>query len=388
MTMNKIALIGDLILDRFIYSKIDRMNPEGPYPLVSRIDEKVSYGGAGNVLSNLKSLGIKVDFFTAESELITEKTRIIVDNKIIFRMDKDRISDNKHLLFEISYKDWSNYDYVVLSDYNKGSLRKVDRIIPLIKSRVIVDPKQPLNLYAGAWCIKPNQKEFGDPTDDNLLQFAKNNRNQLVIVTLGKDGVVYCYQNRVYRIPAISNEVSDVTGAGDCFLAAFVFGLTKGMSIHSAIELGNLGAGVSVKHLGTYTLTKSDLIKKKVFTNGCFDVLHTGHFELLQKSKSLGDYLIVGINSDESVKRLKGNDRPIHTQEERKKALQMIRCVDEVVIFDEDTPYDLIKKIKPDIITKGGDYEPSTVVGNDLAGVVIIPFVEGCSTSKILEKLK
>lgn len=385
--MNKIALIGDLILDRFIYSKIDRMNPEGPYPLVSHIQEKVSYGGAGNVLNNLKSLGIKVDFLTAEAELISEKTRIIVDNKIIFRMDKDRISDNKNLLFEISYKDWSGYEYVVISDYNKGSLRKVDKILPLIKSKVIVDPKQPLHLYRGAWCIKPNQKEFGDPTDQNLLDFAKNNKHDLVIVTLGKDGVAYCYENKVSRLPAISNHVSDVTGAGDCFLSAFVFGLMKGMSVHSAIEVGNLGAGLSVRHLGTYTLTRSDLIKKKVFTNGCFDVLHTGHFELLQKSKDLGDYLVVGINSDESVRRHKGNTRPIHTQEQRKKALEMIRCVDEVIIFDEDTPYELIKKVQPDIITKGGDYEPSTVVGNDLAIVVIIPYINGYSSTKILEKV-
>jgi D-beta-D-heptose 7-phosphate kinase/D-beta-D-heptose 1-phosphate adenosyltransferase len=147
--------------------------------------------------------------------------------------------------------------------------------------------------------------------------------------------------------------------------------------------------------MGTYILKKEDISsfeKEKrptiVFTNGCFDVLHRGHFELLEKSKALGDKLIIGLNSDASVRRLKGDDRPFFSQENRKTALEAITYVDEVIIFDEDTPIELIKKIKPDIITKGGDYTVENVVGNDLARVVIIPSVEGQSTTKTLQKMK
>ena len=124
-----------------------------------------------------------------------------------------------------------------------------------------------------------------------------------------------------------------------------------------------------------------------VFTNGCFDILHRGHIEYLKQSKKLGTYLIVGINSDNSVRRLKGENRPVNNQWDRKSILEELRCVDEVIIFEEDTPYELIKKVEPDIITKGGDYKVEDVVGHDLAQIVIIPYLEGYSTSNILKKL-
>ena len=124
-----------------------------------------------------------------------------------------------------------------------------------------------------------------------------------------------------------------------------------------------------------------------VFTNGCFDILHRGHIEYLKQSKKLGTYLIVGINSDNSVRRLKGENRPVNNQWDRKSILEELRCVDEVIIFEEDTPYELIKKVRPDIITKGGDYKVEDVVGHDLAQIVIIPYLEGYSTSNILKKL-
>jgi D-beta-D-heptose 7-phosphate kinase / D-beta-D-heptose 1-phosphate adenosyltransferase len=122
-----------------------------------------------------------------------------------------------------------------------------------------------------------------------------------------------------------------------------------------------------------------------VFTNGCFDILHVGHIQYLEQSKNLGDRLVVGLNSDDSVRRLKGNDRPVNNQNDRKRMLLALRCVDEVVIFDEDTPYDLIVSLQPDIVTKGGDYLPETVVGYGLADVVVLPYVDGKSTTRILE---
>ena len=148
---------------------------------------------------------------------------------------------------------------------------------------------------------------------------------------------------------------------------------------------------MSVGHFGTYTLTKDDIKtveKKIVFTNGCFDILHKGHIDYLEKSKKLGDYLIVGLNSDASTKKLKGDDRPINKEQDRKRILEALKFVDEVIIFEEDTPYNLIKSIKPDIITKGGDYKTKEeVVGNDLSEIVLIPYVEGYSTTNILEHL-
>jgi D-beta-D-heptose 7-phosphate kinase/D-beta-D-heptose 1-phosphate adenosyltransferase len=149
-------------------------------------------------------------------------------------------------------------------------------------------------------------------------------------------------------------------------------------------------ASKSVTKFGTYIITTEDLRSiepRVVFTNGCFDILHKGHIDYLIKSKQLGDKLIVGLNSDASVSRLKGSDRPINKQEDRKYVLENLGCVDQVIIFEEDTPYELIKKIKPNIITKGGDYQYSNVVGNDLAEVILVPFVDGYSTTGILEKI-
>lgn len=380
--MAKIAVIGDLIEDIFIYGSCERLNPEGSAPLITHKKTVRKHGGAGNVVENLRGLGLVVDFYHANTPP-SRKTRINSESGTLCRFDEDVISPPVKI-------DSANFDYdiVILSDYNKGALQNCSEIINSVAGKVFVDPKRHLDNYQNAYCIKPNRLEFeqyhGPVTEENLRWFAIKNNHELVIVTLGKDGVIYCYEDQVYTIPAISDTVADVTGAGDCFMAAMVYAIAKGYGIHDAIRIGNIGAGVSVSHKGTYTLKIDDLIKTKVFTNGCFDVIHRGHIELLEKSKAMGDYLVVGINSDASVKRLKGETRPFNNEQDRKKTLEALKFVDEVVIFDEDTPYELIKQVKPDIITKGGDYKPQDVVGNDLAIVKIIPFVEGYSTTKIL----
>jgi D-beta-D-heptose 7-phosphate kinase/D-beta-D-heptose 1-phosphate adenosyltransferase len=381
----KVAVLGDLIEDIFLYGTCDRLNPEGPSPLVNYQRTIKRIGGAGNVVENLKNLGFSVDFIhpnTAPSR----KTRIVANGQTICRLDEDIISPNLVVDHETF-----NYDFVIVSDYNKGAVGDCSKLIQQINCAVFVDPKKDFKNYKGAYCIKPNKQEFerfwGPVTEENLRSLAENNNHKLVIVTLGEHGVIYYYEGQTYTIKSCVNQVTDVTGAGDCFMAALVYGFSKGMSVHQAVELGNLGAGVSVTHPGTYILSKNDLIKTKVFTNGCFDILHRGHINLLEASKKMGNYLIVGLNSDASVKRLKGADRPINNQEDRKKALESIKFVDEVVIFDEDTPYELIKNIKPDIITKGGDYKAESVVGHDLAIVKIIPLVQGYSTTKIIGEL-
>jgi D-beta-D-heptose 7-phosphate kinase/D-beta-D-heptose 1-phosphate adenosyltransferase len=389
--MKEVFVAGDLLEDVFLYGNCKRINPEGPFPLVTLESKTVKYGGAGNVWANLNSLGIPMFFTHANEKTITQKTRVVVGNSIVCRYDEDVYSTNFLTADELEKLDLTKYQYVVLSDYNKGYLRNVQEVIRKFNEYgclVIVDPKQDFSVYKGAWCIKPNQKEFekfyGPVTKENLKKFCATNNHKLVIVTMGDKGVVYYYEGVYKEIPATTDHVADVTGAGDCFLAAFVYGLMHRYSIEESIELGNRGAGISVQYLGTYTLNPSDIIQKTVFTNGCFDIIHRGHIELLEKSKDLGDRLVVGLNSDESIKRLKGVDRPIMNQEDRKKTLESLRFVNEVIIFNEDTPYNLIKEVKPDIITKGGDYKIDEVVGNDLTRVVIIPYVGGYSTTGIL----
>lgn len=380
----KIAVIGDVIQDVFIYGECYKLNPEGPAPLISHQKTIKKLGGAANVVDNLKNLGLSPDFFCPNTQP-SRKTRIYAGNHIVCRLDEDVISAKVNI-------DYQNFDYdlIIISDYNKGAIENCSKIIKNSK-KVFVDPKKDFRNYTGAFCIKPNKLEFekffGPVNEGNLIRLARENDHELVIVTLGAEGCMYAYRGDVRRIPVTVNEVSDVTGAGDCFMAALVYAVSKGYDIHQAIEMANKGAGVSVAHHGTYMLSKNDLITTKVFTNGCFDILHRGHIELLEKSKNMGDYLIVGLNSDASVKKLKGEGRPYNNQEDRKKALEALKFVDEVVIFDENTPYNLIKQLKPDIITKGGDYVAEKVVGNDLAIVKIIPYVDGYSTTKLLNEL-
>lgn len=262
----KIAVFGDLIQDIFLQGTCERLNPEGPSPLIQHQKTIRKIGGAGNVVENLKSLGISVDFFHPQTPP-SRKTRIIADGVTICRFDEDVISPPLQINAE-----QLDYNLAIISDYNKGALNDCRGLIQDLHCKVFVDPKKEFENYYGAFCIKPNKIEFekyyGKVTQENLKWFAKKNHHELVIVTLGKDGLVYYFEDQVYTIPAISEEVADVTGAGDCFLAAMIYAITKGKNIHEAIQIGNLGAGVSVKHQGTYVLQIQDLIQTKVFTNG------------------------------------------------------------------------------------------------------------------------
>lgn len=386
----KIALLGDLIIDEYRYGTMARLNPESPAPLVSCSHVETRWGGAGNVCKNLESLGLAVDFFHANTPA-SVKTRVLADGVMICRLDQDVQVDNAEFLTYLESRDFSDYGLAVFSDYNKGTLRDCQPLIQRFRDAgipVIVDPKQHCDYYKGAWAIKPNQKEFANwgyrDTAEDLYRFAEQHQFELVIVTRGRAGVIYYYQNAVHEIAALDVPVADITGAGDCFLAAFVYGIVQGHSPGRAIELAVRGSSESVRHPGTYVLSPKDLKRRVVFTNGCFDILHRGHIELLEQSRSLGDYLIVGLNSDRSVRKIKGSKRPINNQEDRKRALEALKCVDQVLIFDEDTPLNLIQQVRPDLITKGGDYDPEQVVGRELAPVQIIPYVQGYSTTKLL----
>ena len=210
-----------------------------------------------------------------------------------------------------------------------------------------------------------------------------------MLVTLGADGMILVGQNgHIKRQSSYNTEVYDITGAGDSTMAGLVYALTKNNDLDDSLEIAAKTASVAVSHNATYSVKEQDIKEKVIFTNGCFDVLHLGHLKLLKFAKQQGDKLVVAINSDASVKKLKGETRPKFTQEDRKAMLESLSIVDEVIVFDEDTPYELIKKIQPDVIVKGGDYTVKTVVGHDLAEVVIFPRVKDYSTSKILEETR
>jgi len=375
----KVLVLGDVIIDKYIYGTSERLSPEAPVPVVKYQRKVETLGGAGLVYENLKSLGVDVTLFeTGQPSSI--KTRVICDGHYVTRIDDDKRASGNAVLADVLSNDFSQYEYVILSDYNKGVLDESLEIIEHINKfncKIIVDPKEHANQYKDAWLVKPNYKEF----DEFGFTFWQSN----IITTKAGDNVVATIDNINYNIPVEPVEVSDVTGAGDCFLAAFVYGLTKNYNHKHCLELAIKGSREAVKHVGTHTLTVSDLEERIVFTNGCFDILHTGHFELLAEAKSLGDKLVVGINSDASVKRLKGESRPINNQAIRKEQLESLPWVSEVIVFDDDTPYELIKKIKPNLIVKGGDYTVETVVGHELAPVHIVPTVKGYSTTQIIE---
>jgi D-beta-D-heptose 7-phosphate kinase/D-beta-D-heptose 1-phosphate adenosyltransferase len=378
----KVLVFGDIIIDKYIYGTSERLSPEAPVPVVKHLREVESLGGAGLVYENLKSLGIDVTLLQTEQPS-SIKTRVICDGHYVTRIDDDNHADSKAVLRNVLRSNFSQWDYVILSDYNKGVLDESLAIIEHINKfncKIIVDPKEYATQYKGAWLVKPNYSEF--------TKFGFNDWKGNIITTNAGNNVVASIEDEVYNVPVEDVEVSDVTGAGDCFLAAFVYGLTKNYNHKHCLELAIKGSREAVKHVGTHTLTVSDLEERIVFTNGVFDILHTGHFELLAEAKALGGKLIVGINSDASVKRLKGEDRPINDAVKRVRQLEILPWVDRVVLFSDDTPYELIKKLKPHVIVKGGDYTVEQVVGHDLAPVHLVPTVEGYSTTQIIEASK
>ena len=297
--------------------------------------------------------------------------------------------------------------------------------------KTLVDPKGlDYSKYKGAYLLTPNKKEASEATQINIKDNASLTKAitqlktkfelNISLITLSEQGVAI-YDDKLRTHPTVAREVFDVTGAGDTVLASLGFALACEYGIDDAVEFANLAAGVVVGKIGSATATLNEIIeyesslnkstsdehiktlgeiialseelktrgKKIVFTNGCFDLLHAGHVKYLETAKSFGDVLILGLNSDRSVTALKGEDRPINTQMDRAYILAALEAVDYVIIFDEDTPYDLIKAIKPHVLVKGGDYEGKEVVGQDIADELkLVQFVDGKSTTRTIEKIQ
>lgn len=405
----------------------------------------ISVVGDDEVAKELKSMldkaGAKSFLIEQKGRKTSKKSRIMASHSQVVRYDhesKNSISfESEKKIFEKFQELINRYDMILFSDYGKGVLTKElsKKIIAYAKNnnkKVIVDPKgEDYSKYEGAYFLTPNKKEAqiaskvqieNPDTLKKALVALKTCANlQYSIITLSEQGIALLKDDEVIIRPTVAREVFDVTGAGDTVLASLGFALSLGNDLVSSIEFANLAAGVVVGKIGSATVTldeieeyKSSLNKssielhiktfdeiekianrlrtqdkKIVFTNGCFDILHKGHVSYLNVAKSFGDVLILGLNSDESVKRLKGEDRPINTQEDRAYILSALECVDYVVIFNEDTPYELISKVKPDVLVKGADYEGKEVVGSNIAKETkLVEFVDGKSTTKTIEKIK
>ncbi len=455
--MNKkpnILVVGDLMVDHYLYGKVDRISPEAPVQIVDIQKEELLMGGAGNVINNLISLGAKVGvcsvigddeggrflherigqkgvvkegLVTQKGRKTSHKSRVLASHQQIVRIDKEDKEDisktsEDTILMRIKIV-LPFYDAIVLSDYGKGVLTNTltQNIISLAKEKdklVLVDPKgSDYSKYKGATLLTPNKKEAQEATgieikdDDTLLKSLKKLKDDqelnYSIITLSEEGIALLDKD-FEKIPTVAKDVFDVTGAGDTVISAITISLVEGKSIKEAIEFANKAAAVAVSHVGCYAVKRDEIEsldkdkkivtldellkilpkdKKIVFTNGCFDILHAGHVKYLKEAKSFGDILIVGLNSDESVKRLKGESRPINTFEDRATVLGALESVDFVVGFSDDTPYELIKAIKPDILVKGGDYEGKEVVGSDIAKETkLVQFVDGKSTTSIIQR--
>ena len=462
-----VLVVGDLMIDHYLWGNTDRISPEAPVPVVDVAEETTVLGGAGNVINNLVALGATVSVAGAIGDdpvgreltlmlrsinvafdgLVTQpgrksskKSRIVASGQQIVRYDKETktaISDETATaILTWIEKEAFRYDMIILSDYGKGVITTAlaQGIIAIARQsdkKVLVDPKgRDYAKYRGAHLLTPNRKEASEATGIEIVDDASLERALLHLktecdlersmITLSEDGIAI-YDTRTKRFPTVALEVFDVTGAGDTVIASMAFALSSGANVDDAARFANLAAGVVVGKIGSATVTLDEIEayeatlhqssseahiksfeeigrivsrcrsegRRIVFTNGCFDILHVGHVKYLQEAKSYGDILIVGLNSDSSVRTLKGPERPINTEDDRAYLLAALEAVDYVVKFGDETPYELIRMVRPDILAKGGDYEGKKVVGSEFSGELrLVRFVEGKSTTSTITKIQ
>ncbi|WNL12985.1 D-glycero-beta-D-manno-heptose-7-phosphate kinase [Aliarcobacter cryaerophilus] len=462
-----ILVIGDLMIDHYLWGSCDRISPEAPVQVVNVKKESSVLGGAGNVINNLVTLGSIVDVISVigndsvanelksllekidvpTSNLVVEnnrktskKSRLIASQQQVLRYDMESIDDineNSHKqIIQTLEKNIDKYSSIILSDYGKGVLttnltKEIIKIANKNSIKVLVDPKgKDYSKYKGSYTLTPNKKEAMEATnidikdESSLIEALKSLKIQceleVSLITLSEQGIAI-FDDELTIKPTVAREVYDVTGAGDTVIASIAFALGNDLDIKDSIYFANLAAGVVVGKIGSATTTLDEIYeyeyslhksnstshiktfdeiktlssklhnqgKKIVFTNGCFDILHVGHVKYLEVAKSYGDVLILGLNADSSVRKLKGPTRPINTQDDRAYILASLESVDYVVIFEEETPYELIKLIKPHVLVKGGDYEGKEVVGQDIADELkLVQFVDGKSTTNTIKRIQ
>jgi D-beta-D-heptose 7-phosphate kinase/D-beta-D-heptose 1-phosphate adenosyltransferase len=472
----RVAIIGDLILDRYVTGEVTRISPEAPIPVLTAKSVELRLGGAGNVAANLRAMDAEVDVLGAVGddghgramrEMLSAAgigARDVVVDPTRPTIEKTRMMSGVQQMLRVDHEDArpmdgvalervlaalpgvvARADAVVLSDYGKGFL--TDRVLRVAIDAarakgipVLVDPKgADFSRYRGATLITPNRKEaetalgrritgFEDlpAAADELISRASLD---LIVITLGADGIYFRTHDagatptelQEGRIPTAARAVFDVVGAGDTVVAHLALYLAQRLPLPIAVGLANHAAGVVVGRLGTASVTRAELCarleehqphtgkvhtrvslgtalegwrrdgKRIVFTNGCFDVLHAGHVQYLRFARSRGDVLIVGLNDDDSVRRLKGPTRPVNSLEDRSTVLSALEVVDAVVPFGEDTPKALVEHVTPHVLVKGEDYSDKPVVGREWVEshggqVVLAPFLQGRSTTGILAR--
>jgi D-beta-D-heptose 7-phosphate kinase / D-beta-D-heptose 1-phosphate adenosyltransferase len=463
------VVVGDLVLDRYLWGRVERISPEAPVPVV-RLEHKThAAGGAANVAANLSALGTRVavagvlgadedgrhlrELLRAsgiDTQAILQaadrptvcKTRVLGGQQQMLRFDVEKVAEldpdlKSRLLCEIEQRA-ADSSLMILSDYGKGLLdvltcRSIVERARALSIPVFVDPKG-LNYekYRGCSLISPNRMELAAAASvdtenlELLFRAGQRLRSDLeiryLVVTLGELGMALLDESGIHRFPAVAREVFDVSGAGDTAIATIAAAVAAGLHLHDAIRLANLAAGIVIRKVGTVPVSREELLaslasdeeateklctsdallqrvarwraagRRIVFTNGCFDLFHAGHLALLEQAKRLGDCLVVALNTDRSVRTIKGAGRPILSEDSRAKLVVALPCVDAVILFDEETPLNLIGAVRPDVLVKGGDYAEDEVVGasemkNWGGKVALIPLVEGFSTLAILKRM-
>lgn len=461
---SSVLVIGDVILDKYWFGKVDRISPEAPIPIIHKDREEFRLGGAANVAYNLKKIGAKSEIisFIGDDENGNVLKDLLLNKGVkprLFReknfktISKLRVLRNTHQLLRVDEEDENpkldhdkilslikknidKYKAIVISDYGKGALspkliKDVIKISNRKKIKVLVDPKgSEFYKYKKAFIITPNLSEFegivGKTSSiEDRIKKAKLLRKELdlnyLLLTMGKEGMLIIGEKYSQHFKAEAKNVFDVSGAGDTVISVLAAFLSVDFPINESVKFSNFAAAIVVGKVGTSSVSMSELKclirdtedknlitqkeliniienersnkKKIIMTNGCFDILHSGHLAYLKEARSLGDILIVAINSDSSVSRLKGRDRPINTSKDRAKLLNALEFVDYVIEFKEDTPKKLYSYILPDIIVKGGDYSISEIEGalevkKNGGEVKVLKFIEGYSSSGIISRIK
>jgi D-beta-D-heptose 7-phosphate kinase/D-beta-D-heptose 1-phosphate adenosyltransferase len=468
----RVLVLGDVMLDRFIYGSVERISPEAPIPVINVERSLDMPGGAANVARNIAALGAEAillgvvgddagagDLRTQlassagiDAHLIVDasrptsvKTRYVADGQQVMRADRESRDPLAPTIAEGLLHEFSTAlagaDAVVLSDYAKGVLSDPVTRAAIDMARragkiIIVDPKsKDFARYRGATVLTPNQMELQQACgqecrgDERVVDGAQRILAQgicgAMVVTRGKDGMsIVQTQGDAVHLSTAERQVFDVSGAGDTVVAVLSLGLAAGAGMVDAAALANIAGGIVVGKRGTATVTAVEMIAaqrpfdgstdpqkifaldtvlqlvrswreqglKVAFANGCFDLLHPGHISLLEQARRSADRLIVGLNADSSIRRLKGPNRPIQGEVARATVLSAVKSVDAVVIFAEDTPIDLIEALVPDVLVKGADYTLNQVVGADFVirrggKVLLADLLAGHSTTDTVTRV-
>jgi D-beta-D-heptose 7-phosphate kinase/D-beta-D-heptose 1-phosphate adenosyltransferase len=466
----RILIVGDLILDRYVWGTVERISPEAPIPVLAARTSETRLGGAGNVAANLRAMEAEVEILgvvggdergAVVSELFarigvehagvlrlperptTEKTRMLGAGVQMLRVDWEEaraLADGQaaELVRGIERR-VAGASAVVLSDYGKGVLCRAVLAAVIAAARaagvpVLVDPKgTDYARYRGATLLTPNRKEAEEALGRRLREpgdwpgaardLVRTAGVAAAVITLGADGMYYLYEPREGHVSTVARAVFDVTGAGDTVIAHLALGLAAGLEFEAAVHLANHAAGIVVGKSGAASVTRAELFaelertqphagtvltraellrrraewraekKRVVFTNGCFDVLHAGHVAYLREARAQGDVLVVGVNDDSSVRRLKGPTRPVNSLADRMTVLAALEMVGAVTSFAEDTPLELIQALTPDVLVKGEDWRDKGVVGREWVErhggkVVLAKLLPGRSTSTIVSRLQ